>query len=100
MCSLCDETCENRNLNVMTEDNEPSNEEANNNMDIVPSKPSWKNDNKKQYLANLTITDLSPINALLHNLEHSNEIDDLKINHPVSEISTLLKDSYAFWYSF
>ena len=22
MCSLCDETCENRNLNVMTEDND------------------------------------------------------------------------------
>ena len=72
---------------------DPNNEEANNNMDTAPSKPSWKNENKEQYLANLPITNLSPINALLHNLEHSDEIDDQKINHLVSEISTLLKDT-------
>ena len=47
------------------------------------------------YLTNVTISDLNPINALLHNLEHSDEIDDLKINHLVSEISTLLKDTAA-----
>ena len=66
----------------------PNNDDANNNMDTAPSKPSWKNENKEQDLANLTITDFSPINELLHNLEHSDEI-----NHLVSEISTLLKDT-------
>ena len=28
MCSLCDETCENRNLNVMTEDNGEDDDES------------------------------------------------------------------------
>ena len=72
---------------------EPNNEKSNNNIDTTPSKPSWKNENKEQYLPNLTITDLSPINELLHKVEHSDEIDDLKINHLVFEISTLLKDT-------
>ena len=35
----------------------------------------------------------TPINKLLHNVEHSDEIDDLKINHIVSEINLLLKDT-------
>ena len=72
---------------------EPNNKENNNNMDTAPPKPLWKTENKEQILANLTITDFTPINELLHNVEHSDEIDDLKINNLISEKNILLKDT-------
>ena len=62
-------------------------EEANNNMDTALQTLLEKNENKKQYLE---------IMELLNNVEHSDEIDDLKIHHLVSEINILLKVRATF----